>query len=58
MTAPKNPAAETPVSTAWRKWQKAVGKYHNPLITPTTAKRYLRAAEQAKAAYLAAKSAR
>jgi hypothetical protein len=46
------------ISAAYAKWQKAVGKYHNPLITPTTAKRYLRAAEQAKAAYLTAKSAR
>ena len=46
------------INAAYAKWQKAIEKYHNPLITPTTAQRYLRAAEQAKAAYLAAKAAR
>jgi hypothetical protein len=50
--------AQDAINAAYAKWQRAIEKYHNPLITPTTAKRYLRAAEQAKAAYLAAKSAR
>jgi len=46
------------INAAYAKWQRAIEKYANPLITPTTAKRYLRAAEQAKAAYLAAKATR
>ena len=46
------------INAAYAKWQRAIEKYHNPLITPTTAKRYMREAEKAKAAYLAAKSTR
>jgi hypothetical protein len=46
------------INAAYAKWQKAVEKYHNPLITPTTAQRYLRAVQKAKAAYLSAKATR
>lgn len=44
------------INAAYFKWQRAIEKYANPLITPTTAKRYLRDAEKAKAAYLAVKA--
>jgi hypothetical protein len=54
MTTPKNPAADTPVSTAWRKWQRAIEKYANPLIKPSTAKRYYRDARKARLEYNAA----
>ena len=46
------------INAAYAKWQRAIEKYANPLITPTTAKRYLRQGEKLKAAYLAAKAAR
>lgn len=46
------------LDVAYAKWQRAIEKHANPLITPTTAKRYLRAAEKAKAAYVALKATR
>ena len=54
MTTPKNPGADQ-IAAAWQKWQRAIEKYANPLIKPSTAKRYLREGEKAKAAYLALK---
>lgn len=43
-----------PVATAWRKYQRAIEKYANPLIKPSTAKRYYREAQKARREFNAA----
>ena len=53
MTTPKNPAADQ-ITAAWQKWQRAIEKYANPLIKPSTAKRYYREAQLARLEYNAA----
>lgn len=55
MTTTQTDTAQN-IARTYAKWQRAVEKYANPLITPTTAKKYLRDAEKAKAKYLAAKA--
>lgn len=50
----KAKAATDPVSAAWRKYQRAIEKYANPLIKPSTAKRYYREAQKARLAFNAA----
>lgn len=48
----------TTVNAAYAKWQKAIVKAANPLVTPTTGKRYMRDAEKAKLVYMALKVSR